>query len=408
MVIQVQSKVISYVVFLATLTIVLISLVSVVFPSLIVSSVSLHENDFDPFEPGALMVPLFVVNTILLGIGFAYYKKKLPVTLHRYVERLLNFEISRRVALIATIILLTIYIAYTIPELSLNEEEQYPDYQVLKQALVIWPSAESDNLYVKEQNSRYVRMFLLDTSQKLFQNIKILPFIASILVVIVTYFFTYQISRKRFAGIASMAVLLQSYTFLKYDTIAVYENFWVLFYLMSLYVISKRWYLSAVFYLFSVFTKAFSAPFVLMNIFFVYRSNLGKRKNVTMISYGIVISVMLLIFWFSDTIYNDIIRFKISEFWIGFTAWSYQMILDKLIILTILPLTIALFLTSKRGIKEADSILILFFGTLLVGPILALLTDFYFILPYRFVPFIVFFAVGVGVFLSKNHSKIGL
>jgi len=70
-----------------------------------------------------------------------------------------------------------------------------------------------------------------------------------------------------------------------------------------------------------------------------------------------------------------------------------------------IPLTIGLFLKSRNGFRDADSILVLIFGSLLVGPVLALLTEFYFILPYRFVPLIVFFAMGVGIFLSNNNSK---
>jgi len=79
------------------------------------------------------------------------------------------------------------------------------------------------------------------------------------------------------------------------------------------------------------------------------------------------------------------------------------MMSDPLILFTILPLTVGLFLTSKRGIFEADSILVLLFCSLIFGPVLAFLTDFYFILPYRFMPLIVFFSIGIGVFLSKKN-----
>ena len=77
-------------------------------------------------------------------------------------------------------------------------------------------------------------MLLLDASQTIFQNIKILPFVASILVILFTYLLTVQITEKRFAGIIAILVLIQSHTFLRFDTVAVYENFWVLFYLLSL------------------------------------------------------------------------------------------------------------------------------------------------------------------------------
>jgi len=401
-----STKIFTYSAFLATIVIVLFSSVSIVFPALIISVASLHENDYDLFEPGLLAVPLLVVNAILLGVGFAYYKKKLPASIRKPIEFILNFEISKKVALIVGIILLSVYISFTVEELLIDEQQQYPDYKILDDALNLWPYGNSNDLWISEQLDRYVRLFLLDVSLNVFQNIKLLPFVASILLVIVTYFITYQISHKRFAGIVSMAIVLQSYTFLKYDTIAVYENFWVLFYIISLYAVHKRWYLSSVFYLLSVFTKAFVTPFLLMNVFFTYRSKIQQKTKIRIIfSYVVVTGIVVLIFSFGNAVYGDLIRVDVSEFWIGFTAWSYQMHLDSLLILTMIPLTIGLFLKSRNGFRDADSILVLIFGSLLVGPVLALLTEFYFILPYRFVPLIVFFAMGVGIFLSNNNSK---
>jgi len=401
-----STKIFTYSAFLATIVIVLFSSVSIVFPALIISIASLHENDYDSFELGLLVVPLLVVNAILLGVGLAYHKKKLPTSVRKPIEFILNFEISKKVALIVGIILLIIYIGFTAEELLIDEQQQYPDYKILDDALNLWPYGNSNDLWINEQLDRYVRLFLLDVSLNVFQNIKLLPFVASILLVIVTYFITYQISHKRFAGIVSMAIVLQSYTFLKYDTIAVYENFWVLFYIISLYAVYKRWYLSSVFYLLSVFTKAFVTPFLLMNVFFTYRSKIQQKTKIRIIfSYVIVTGIVVLIFSFGNAVYGDLIRVDVSEFWIGFAAWSYQMHLDSLLILTMIPLTIGLFLKSRNGFRDADSILVLIFGSLLVGPVLALLTEFYFILPYRFVPLIVFFAMGVGIFLSNNNSK---
>ena len=403
---MVSTSAISYSIFFSTLFVVCISLVSVVFPALIVTIASPYQTNLDPFEAGPLAIPLVIANFVLIGTGLAYYKRKLPASVSKPIESILNFEVSKRITIIVAIILLVIYIGFSIPELTLNEEDQVGDYQVLKQALDLWPFGDSDDLYVKEQNDRYVRIFLLYISQNIFQNIKLLPFIASILLVILTYFFTYQLSSKRFAGLVSMAVLLQSYTFLEYDTIAVYENFWVLFYVLSLYVINKKWYFSSpILYLLSIFTKAFAAPFVFMSMFFVYRSSLDKKKKMLiMIFYAAIIIAALTIFVFADTIYGELMIFKPFQFWLGFTVLAYQLRFDYFFILTLLPLTISLFIMSRKGIKVADSILILFLGTILAGPILVLLTDFYVILPYRFVPLLVFFSIGIGVFLSKKTS----
>ena len=75
---------------------------------------------------------------------------------------------------------------------------------------------------------------------------------------------------------------------------------------------------------------------------------------------------------------------------------------DSLLLLTIFPVVVGLVLLAKNHLKEADSILLLILGTLIAGPILIMFTNFYEILPYRYIPLIVFFAIGIGMFFSKK------
>ena len=403
---QISSKLVTYAVFLATLGIVGISIISVIFPALIISNTYEFPNDLDPFETSPWTLPIIVSTSLLLAIGFLYKNEKLPSHFYSGIKFILNFEISKKTAIISGIILLGIYIGLSSGELFLDEINQWSDYSVLESALEIWPSTDHWNVYIKEQNTRYVRMILLDVSQDFFQNIKLLPFVASILVVTFTALITVQISKKRFAGIISMIILLQSITFTDFDTIAVYENFWVLFYLISIYSIQKKWWHTSPFlFILAVFSKAFIVTYFWMNIFYIYRSDIpNKTKYMLFASYGLVIGV---IYWIFESgkniIYDDVVRLDFNAFLDGFTGWGNNMQLDPLAILCILPLTIGLFVKSLKGIKQADSILILILGTILAGPLISYVTDFYFILPYRFIPFIVAMAIGIGVFLSKEN-----
>ena len=140
-------------------------------------------------------------------------------------------------------------------------------------------------------------MLLLDTSLDIFQNIKLLPFVSSILLVVVTFFLTYQITQKRFAGIISMVILLQSHTFLHFDTTAVYANFWVLFYVVSLYAINRKWQYSSISYLLSIFSNAVSAVFFLPSLYYICRASISARKKLyTLASYAALLIVMLSVF----------------------------------------------------------------------------------------------------------------
>ena len=398
---------VSYVVFFCTLVVVLLTLTPLIFPALFSSYFGMFTENLNPFELGHQTIFLIVSNVVIFGFGIAYYKKKIPSLVYDAVEKIRTIEIPKRVAIISLVIILGIYVGLSTPELFLDEAEDWSDYNaVLLPALEIWPFGQTDDIYIQEQNDRYVRMFLLDVSLDVFQNIKLIPFIASILIVVFTYLVTVQFCQKRFAGIISVIVLLQSYTFLKFDTVAVYENIWVLFFLISLYVIEKKWFLSPVFYILAFYTKAYVAPFFLMTLFTTYRSQISRRtKTAILISYVVVVSAAIALIFLGDTVYPDVIDVNYSKFILGFQVIIAQLRFDLFFIMTLLPVTVGLMLLSKNKLKHADSILILIFGTIIASPILIMFTYHYEILPYRFVPLLIFFSIGVGMFFSKN-SKI--
>ena len=403
------SNVLSYLVFLSTISIVIISLFAIIFPGFFISIYFPYNVEIVPFEPSIWLIPVSSFSFVFLVLGFVYYKRKLPVQVYKCIQFILNFEISKRITVILGIIIFVFYIGFSVNELSINEDGQFPDdYDILMTALQIWPSTESDDIYVQEQNSRYVRMLLLGTSLEIFQNIKILPFVASISLLIVTFFLTYQISHKRFSGIVALLIILQSHTFLFFDTVAVFENFWILFFLISLYLINRKWQLSSILYLLALFSKAFIFVFFLSTIFYIYRARISSRKKIwAMCSYGGVILIILTVFSFGDSVYGDIINISDSEFFLALNTLGYTLRYDVFIILSLLPVTIGLFFTSRRGFLQADSILILILTSLLAGPFISMLTGFYLqqvvVMPYRFLPLIVFVAIGIGVFLSKKN-----
>ena len=344
-----SSKILYHLVFFTTLSIVVFSLFAIIFPSFLMTTFYPYTTTLQPFESSVWLVPIVSSNSILLVIGFAYYRKKLPLQIYKGIEFILNFEISKKTALLTGIIILVVYIGFSLPELAIDEATQYDDWGVLESALEVWPSTDSDDIYINEQNTRYVRMLLLDASSDLFQNIKLLPFVASILLVVVTFFLTYQITQKRFAGIISMVILLQSHTFLHFDTIAVYENFWVLFYVVSLYAINKKWQYSSISYLLSIFSKAFIAVFFLSSLYYICRASISTRKKLyTLASYAASLVVILLVFSFGESVYFDIINISSSEFFLAFNALGYTLRYDLIIVLSLLPLTLGLFFKFRK------------------------------------------------------------
>ena len=143
-----------------------------------------------------------------------------------------------------------------------------------------------------------------------------------------------------------------------------------------------------------------------MTLFTTYRSQVSRRTKIAiLISYVIIVSVAITIIFLGDTVYPDVIEFNSSKFMLGFQVIMAQLRFDLFFIMALLPVTVGLIFLSKNKLKHADSILILIFGTIITSPILVTFTYHYEILPYRFIPLLVFFSIGVSMFFAKKLVK---
>jgi len=394
---------VSWIVFLFTISIVLISLISVVFPALTARSISEFQDfEINPFETGIWTAPLVVANIILLGIGLLYFKGKLPRSITRSIKFIFDFEVSKKVAFVVVTILLIVYILFSAGEIAV--EETFSDYQGVKDRLETWTGQ-----HFLKNSEPHVRYFFLSASMELFGSYRVIPFMASIALLILTYFLTAEISKKRFAGVVSVVLVLQSNTFLSYDTTVTYSSFWVLFYVLSLYLIYKAWPLSPISYILSIPSKALTSLFLPMTLFFIFRSKIPRKKKIwTFITYVIIAMAGLTLLASmpaTSSFMGNLTEFDGDDFWIGFTSMSPQLRFDGVVLVFLLPLVIGLFLSSRKGVLQADSVMVLIMGMLLMPAILAGFTD-QTNQPYRFLPLIVFFSIGVGTILSKVNEKV--
>jgi len=243
---------VSLIVFLATISIVLLSLTSVLFPALILRTLGGFDDNvgIDPFEPGSLAYPLLITNFVFLGLGLLYFKNKLPRTITKPIRFIFNYEISSKLAFFIITIIIGTYIVFSVGELF--NGQFLPDYHIrTKYFLENFDVTKIGGLGL----SLHFQLFLTSSSMHLFGNYKVFPFIASIALLVLTYFFTFEITQKRFAGIIAMLIVLQSTIFLFFDTSVAYPNYWILFYLLSLYLICKKWPLAPISYVLSFLSK---------------------------------------------------------------------------------------------------------------------------------------------------------
>jgi hypothetical protein len=387
-----------------------ISLISVIFPALISETVSISDleklgisqHEEDPYQIGPLAELLILVNGGIFGIYVL--KNRVPEKISILFKKIVSFQISKKVTILTIIVILSIYTIATIPEFEKNEE--FDDFFTMEKRL---NESIRDNRFTIEDaisgNQNYsiaephVKYSLLLISEKVFGDFRVIAFFASVSLLILTYLVTEAITKNRLAGLVSIILLIQSNLFLSFDTSAVYSNFWILFYLLSLYVITKGWFVSPILLGVSIFCKMLTAIFVPMSIFFILNSEISKNQKIIITSSMIVLLVVGGAIFLGTQEFDKVSSFKTDRFWEGLTSFAIQMRLDGITILFLVPLIFGLFLSSKK-FKHANSISILITGVLLSGPILAGMTD-QTNQPYRFIPLIVFFAIGTGMLLPR-------
>lgn len=400
-----KTSAVTYAVFIFALAVVLISLSSVLFPSLIIALTSGQEIDVEPFDQGPWLIPVLTVNLVLLGLGILYYKKILPKPIRSSFEFIFNFEVSKTVAIFVVVAILFGYIGFSMEDLAKFEGDTWGDFAGVEKIANEWTFNDGT---LRSLELLHVKNFFLKSSIIIFQNIRVIPFLATISMLLLTYFFTAKIAKKRFAGIIAMIFLVQSYSFNLFDSLSTYANFWVLFFLLSLYLVDKKWFLSPISYVASLFSKPLTFAYLPMLLFFVYRSDLPRRKKILLvIPYFVMLGAIppiLLSGGSSFLPFGAAGGFDYHGFWSGFSLWPYQLRFEGLFLALILPVTVGLFLISSKGMTRADSILFLIAGIIFAIPLMAGFTGWN-LHPYRFVPLLVFFAIGVGTLFSRRSFK---
>jgi len=122
------SELVSWVVFLVTLIILMIILTAAVFPNLLLSSFGGVEDHLgiNPFETGIWAFPLLITNFIVLGLAILYLKQRLPNFFTSLIKFIFNFEVSSKIAFLVIVILIGMYIVFSVGELT--DGKFQPDY----------------------------------------------------------------------------------------------------------------------------------------------------------------------------------------------------------------------------------------------------------------------------------------
>ncbi len=200
-----RKNIISWFLLIPTLFSVLLTSLAILFPVFLVRLVSDIEDNagINPYELGILAIPFFIINIGIFTLLFLYYKQKLSSIITGPIIFIFNYEISSKLAFFVIVIIIGTYIAASVGEL-FNGEFLEDYYFRGKSNLENYDVTRIGDWGL----SKHFTLFLTSSSMHLFGNYKVIPFIASIALVVLTYFVTFEISQKRFAGIIAMLIVL--------------------------------------------------------------------------------------------------------------------------------------------------------------------------------------------------------
>jgi len=401
-----SKSIVSWPLYVVTFGVAIISLISTAFPALILRSVNDFENfsGINPFEPGFYFLPLIIVNLSLLFLGILHHKEKLPKLLKQLIKFTFNFEISRQVTFLIIIILIGLYLIFTVEELF--NGEYFPDYYIRVQERL----ENYDPLVIGEYGiGKHVGIFFDWAGLQIFGIDKVAPLLSSVFLLVMTYFLTAKIANKRFSGIIAMVIMASSGLFRFYDTSIAYPNHWIAFYLLSLYLLFSKWQLSPLSYIFSLMSKGLSLLFLPSSIFFIYNMNIPKAKKLLLVAPYLVITLIgmsLILSGFNlGPAQIPYTEFEFKDFLGGFGALNAALRNDPLVLLFLPSLIVGLFIISKKGIIHADSITFMILIILMHSSLLIAFSDHHNVM-YRMMPIIPFFAMGVGLIFSKRPTRV--
>ncbi|QLH02131.1 hypothetical protein C5F47_00275 [Nitrosopumilus cobalaminigenes] len=398
-------QIISKFIFITCITVSLVSFVPMIFPFLIIeSTIDIPHDDIELFELGNSGLMLIISNIVFISFLILYKLKKLPISIYKIIDLIIRKDVSQKISLLIITSLIFFYVIFSIDELS-REEFELGDYSAVK--LGLDQNELTDYLFNSEglSISTTIRFTLLELSISIFDNVRVLPFIASIGLLLVTYAITLELTKKRISAIIAVGILLQSNLFLIFDTTATYENFWTVFYFLSFYLVFKKTIGSHLSFILSMLSKPLAIVFLPINLFAIYKRDSSKfDKKILIISYSALIILILIAFLLNLIPSAQNLVFDEQKFVLGFNELNGALRFDGLILLLFFPTLIIL--ATKKGIITKN-IEILFVGIIVMlisQPILYYVTGIT-VMPYRYIPLVVFMAIGVGMIFTNSKNN---
>lgn len=339
--------------------------------------------------------------SLIVFFLFLIIEKKIHFASRIYENYIQKFKIPNKIAVLVVLVTLSAYISITYHEIFEDEYQIVgPDHKYTMDYLAQLEFIDFFQIPVNAEIFA-IRLFLLYVSYEIFGTERLIPFVISISLLVVVYFLTLRITKSSLSALVAFFFLIQSNLFLKYDTIATYNNFWIFFYLVSLILITnKTWPFSPISFIASIYSKAISVIYFPVSILFTLQGEKKFAKRIFIIYGGL--ALVGTIYLISQSIRLD---FDSTEFIGGFFAFA-KINFEPAFLVLLIPMVIILYVLAKKGIPQANTMMLGILLSLVVQPLMVSVFPSFLIHDYRYIAFSVFFVIGISLIFSKNQRSV--
>lgn len=266
-----------------------------------------------------------------------------------------------------------------------------------------------------ENPLRSVTFELLYYSKVIFDDYRIIPFISSGFVLILTYLITQKLTNRYYTGIIAVLFVLHSPIFYKYDLTMTYPNFWVSFFLASIYFSLNAWALSPLMVALGMPSKIINIlNFPATVIFGALADSDNKTKTITvhLSILAILVSGLFATKFVYPPIWNKVYSVFLSQFnfqpmefvwWLG--MWAVELFTDKITLFMVYIMLMSLFLLRKQKVKNSSALLAMIIIIILQPAFISGFTE-YTNEDYRFLHLVCFVGISLGFVVSNVRPLI--
>lgn len=288
--------------------------------------------------------------------------------------------------LIATIILAA-YAVNLVPEM--DKQDQYPDYFRNILPLKMQCDYEFDT-------RGFLKYWANCFSYQYIGHDKIIPIISSVAVVYLTYVLANTITNNRMIGLIAMGAMTVNPLLTKFDSSPTYDQLWVAFFLLSIFLLYKKPVIGFLSYPLSIISKILSAaylPGIILTIFVDKR--LQNKKVIVGICTMSAVGIAAVIYQgtgsvigiYPDRLLDGFLRI-FESIWAIFPFVIGMIVIDR-------------FFMPKEKPDGKMTVIVWMVWILLTTPMIYLFTKEQMQFGYRFVPFASFFSIYVGIVLVQ-------